>query len=77
VRLDRLPGGQSLSIERRETGEAMTAGVAAPTDTSVRRIERRQWWLFSSGIIVTIVLTVAIISFALPVLSPGADGTSL
>jgi len=51
----------------------MTAGVAAPTDTSVRRIERRQWWLFSSGIIVTIVLTVAIISFALPVLSPGAD----
>ncbi|MGH9731678.1 MAG: PAS domain-containing protein, partial [Candidatus Acidiferrales bacterium] len=73
VRLDPLLGGQSLSIERRETGEAMTAGVAAPTDTSVRRIERRQWWLFSSGIIVTIVLTVAIISFALPVLSPGAD----
>lgn len=45
---------------------------AAPM-ASARRIERRQWWLFSSGIIVTIVLTAGIISFALPVLNPGVS----
>ena len=50
----------------------MRAGAAAPIDTTVRHIERRQWWLFSSGIIVTILLTVGIISLALPVLNPGA-----
>ncbi|MGB7025404.1 MAG: PAS domain S-box protein [Candidatus Acidiferrales bacterium] len=49
----------------------MRADAAAPLDTNVRHIERRQWWLFSSGIIVTILLTVGIISFALPVLNPG------
>ncbi|HXT72949.1 MAG TPA: ATP-binding protein [Candidatus Angelobacter sp.] len=50
----------------------MSDGAAAPIDTTVRHVERRQWWLFSSGIIVTILLTVGIISFALPVLNPGA-----
>ncbi|HVB57092.1 MAG TPA: PAS domain S-box protein [Candidatus Acidoferrales bacterium] len=51
----------------------MRADASGLLDTSVRHIERRQWWLSSSGIIVTILLTVAIISFALPVLSPRAD----
>jgi len=45
----------------------------APIETSVPRIERRQWWLFSSGIIITIFLTVGIISFALLVLNPEAS----
>ncbi|MGC1934195.1 MAG: PAS domain S-box protein, partial [Candidatus Acidiferrales bacterium] len=46
------------------------AGAASPIDASLRHIEHRQWWLFSSGIVVTILLTLGIISFALPVLDP-------
>lgn len=55
----------------------MRAGAASPIDKSVRHIERRQWWLFSSGIVVTILLTAGIISFALPVLNPGAGWFSV
>jgi two-component system, cell cycle sensor histidine kinase and response regulator CckA len=46
-------------------------GAASPTAARIRNLEHRQWWLLSSGIIVTILLTLGIISFALPVLNPG------
>lgn len=51
----------------------MKSTAASPIDASLRRIEHRQWWLFSSGIVVTILLTLGIISFALPVLDPRVD----
>jgi len=48
----------------------MKSTGAISMDASLRHIEHRQWWLFSSGIVVTILLTLGIISFALPVLDP-------
>jgi len=40
-------------------------------ETSLRRVERRQWWLSASGIFVTLLLTLAILSFAAPMLFSG------
>jgi two-component system, cell cycle sensor histidine kinase and response regulator CckA len=37
------------------------------------RIERKQWWLSSSGAVVALLLSLAIASFALPMLFPGLD----
>lgn len=39
----------------------------------MKRIERRQWWLSSSGALVTLLLSLVIASFALPVLLPRFD----
>ena len=36
-----------------------------------RRTEGRQWWLASTGILVTLLLTLGIVSFVLPALIPG------
>src|SRR5580658_8815495 len=36
-----------------------------------RHVERRQWWLSSAGILVSLVLTLGIISFVLPAFVPG------
>jgi two-component system cell cycle sensor histidine kinase/response regulator CckA len=41
-----------------------------------RSIERRQWWLSSTGILVSLFLTIAIVSFALPQFIPGMEGYS-
>jgi PAS domain S-box-containing protein len=38
--------------------------------SELKRIERRQWWLSSSGAFVTLLLSLAIFSFALPVFLP-------
>lgn len=34
--------------------------------TNIRRIARRQWWLWSSGMLVTLLLTLGVASFAFP-----------
>jgi diguanylate cyclase (GGDEF)-like protein len=41
---------------------------------TMRRMDRRQWWLWSYAIIVTLLLLVAVASFAFPALLSGADG---
>jgi two-component system, cell cycle sensor histidine kinase and response regulator CckA len=46
----------------------------APTNSiseNWRRTEGRQWWLASTGILVTLLLTTGIVSFVLPALIPG------
>lgn len=40
-------------------------------ETTLRRVERRQWWLSASGIFVTLLLTLGILSFAAPMLFSG------
>jgi two-component system, cell cycle sensor histidine kinase and response regulator CckA len=40
-------------------------------ETSLRSVERWQWWLSASGIFVTLLLTLAILSFAAPMLFSG------
>jgi len=42
-----------------------------------RSIERRQWWLSSTGILVSLFLTIGIVSFALPQFIPGMEAYSL
>jgi two-component system, cell cycle sensor histidine kinase and response regulator CckA len=44
-----------------------------PARSEFTRIERRQWWLSSSGAAVTLLLSLAIASFALPVFLPQID----
>jgi len=44
-------------------------GVAAqPFHEDLRRLDRRQWWLWSSTVLVLILLTIAVASFAFPAL---------
>jgi diguanylate cyclase (GGDEF)-like protein len=43
--------------------------------TNMRRIARRQWWLWSSAVLVTLLLTVGIASFAFPGLMTQAENT--
>jgi len=40
---------------------------------TMRRIDRREWWLWSYAIMVTMLLLVAVASFAFPALLSGAD----
>jgi PAS domain S-box-containing protein len=42
-----------------------------------RRTEGRQWWLASTGILVTLLLTTGIVSFVLPALIPGMGADSI
>jgi len=41
--------------------------------TSMRRLQRRQWWMWSSAVLVTLLLTLAIASFAFPGLLAQAE----
>jgi two-component system, cell cycle sensor histidine kinase and response regulator CckA len=54
---------------------AVTLGSSAtvPPQASLRRMEWRQWWLSSTGIAVTLLLTLGIVSFAAPMLLPSVD----
>src|ERR1700738_1554267 len=55
------------STSRRE----LQAGSSTPSTTLLDRmrvVERRDWWLWSCAVLITVVLTLAIISFVLPTL---------
>jgi PAS domain S-box-containing protein len=43
--------------------------TAKGLDSGMRKIERREWWLWSTAILITLLLTVGILSFAVPSLS--------
>jgi len=42
------------------------AADGAKIDAGVRRIQRREWWLWATAIFITLLLTLGILSFALP-----------
>ena len=44
------------------------SATSVSRETTLRRVERRQWWLSASGIFVTLLLTLGILSFAAPML---------
>ena len=44
-------------------------------ESYLRRIERRQWWLWSSAILVTLLLTLGIVSFVIPMLRLAGEST--
>jgi PAS domain S-box-containing protein len=52
-----------------QTQTATRQAAANPAlDAGIRKIERREWWLWASAIVVTLLLTMGILSFALPAL---------
>ena len=52
------------------------ANPAKDIQLTMRKMDQRQWWLWSYAIIVTLLLLVAVASFAFPALlsTAGADG---
>src|SRR5690348_12415451 len=45
------------------------------TKRHLRRIERREWWLWTTAVIITLLLTAGILSFLPSVLRPGETGS--
>src|SRR5690349_12244797 len=45
------------------------------TKSHLRRIERREWWLWTTAVIITLLLTAGILSFLPSVLRPGETGS--
>jgi len=52
------------------------SGAAEDIRNSLRRLQRRQWWMWSSAVLVTLLLTLAIASFAFPGLLSQGSGFS-
>lgn len=64
---------------QQEGPQSLPEGVANAAEqirTSMRRLQRRQWWMWSSAVLVTLLLTLAIASFAFPGLLSQAGATS-
>ena len=57
------------------SSRAMSRSDSNPYDW--RSIEQRQWWLSSTGILVSLLLTLGIVSFVLPAFMPGQKASSL
>ena len=53
---------------------ALVPSQAQQIRTSMRRVAKRQWWLWSSAVMVTLLLTLGIASFEFPGLLSGTDG---
>ena len=51
-----------------------SVAVATAIDARIKKIERREWWLWATAILVTLLLTLGIVSFVVPVLHlPGVS----
>jgi diguanylate cyclase (GGDEF)-like protein len=57
-----------------QSGKSAGAAQAEQVQASVVRIQRRQWWLWSSTLLVTMLLALGIASFSLPGLLAQAEG---
>jgi diguanylate cyclase (GGDEF)-like protein len=58
--------------------ESSQEGAKAPSHAlleDLRRLDRRQWWLWSSAVLVLLLLTIAVASFAFPALLNKEQGT--
>jgi two-component system, cell cycle sensor histidine kinase and response regulator CckA len=54
-------------FRRAETGEKSSQSVSAALRAGLKRMEHRQWWLSFSGVLVTLLLTIGIVSFSVVV----------
>jgi len=64
--------GPSPSVRLKAAGMAGEEIVA-----TMRHVDRREWWLWSSAIAITIVLALGIASFGLPAILAGVDSLSV
>jgi len=65
-----------VAQEETEAPPAAGSGAAEEIRVSMRRLQRRQWWMWSSAVLVTMLLTLAIASFAFPGLLSQAEAFS-
>jgi two-component system cell cycle sensor histidine kinase/response regulator CckA len=56
-------------MDRAERGEGPDSKAYSTLETGIRKIERREWWLWATAILVTLLLTLGILALALPALS--------
>ncbi len=63
----------TMTQSQPECFEVADAARPEQVRTNLRRIQRRQWWLWSSATLVTLLLCLAIASFAFPGLLAQAD----
>ena len=59
---------------RESTMKISSSSGMSPSESNPenwRSIERRQWWLSSTGILVSLLLTLGIVSFVLPAVHSG------
>jgi len=61
-------------LERKPSQEC-PGGPPATLREDLRRLDRRQWWLWSSAVLVLVLLTIAVASFAFPALLNREQGT--
>jgi two-component system cell cycle sensor histidine kinase/response regulator CckA len=47
-------------------GTAEHAAMGRKIDAHIRKVERREWWLWTTAILITLLLTLGILSFAVP-----------
>lgn len=71
-----LKGGHAVGgQEPRTMDQANPPSAATPSQVraGMHKIERREWWLWSSAVLVTLLLTLGIVSFVFPMVHPGGD----
>jgi diguanylate cyclase (GGDEF)-like protein len=60
-------------MDEQSTAVEFTANPAKDIQITMRRMDRREWWLWSYAIMVTMLLLTGIASFVFPALLSGAD----
>jgi PAS domain S-box-containing protein len=55
-----------IGLPAAEYAPPLSRGASDPSHLGIRKIERREWWLWGSAVVVTLLLTLGIASFALP-----------
>ena len=53
----------------------INANPASEIQLTMRRMDRREWWLWSYAVMITLLLLVAVASFSFPALLSNTDGT--
>ena len=66
-------GRVSGSMKQTGSRDPNTPSSATPSGVraGMRKIELREWWLWSSAVLVTLLLTLGIVSFVFPMVHPG------
>src|ERR1700690_2857249 len=56
-------------MNRAQAEDPIDRAAAGGIHAGIRKIERREWWLWATAILVTLLLTVGILTLAVPTLS--------
>ena len=67
--------GQSSSGMKPDPSDSNAPSIATPSGVraGLRKVERREWWLWSSAVLVTLLLTLGVVSFVFPMVRLGGE----